>query len=149
MRALFAATALAVLSACATNVNFETDDSYRVVVSEGGDNFTWSARLNRLNREGKRVIIADNARCRSACTMLLAADDICVGANAVFGFHGSTAYAGDPRGDEYWTDFVASHYPPKLRAWFYGAAAHLRLSWVDLTGSQVSQLTGIPICSPS
>lgn len=58
--------------------------------------------------------------CASACTMYLAAKDVCVFPDARLHFHGPSSYgrrltAAD---FEYWSRVMADHYPPSLARWF-------------------------------
>ena len=133
---------IALVSACSTNT--EDEKSLYVGYDEGGVIGERAKEIQRLNKEGKQIIIGKNAFCLSACTMYLGADNVCVEPDAYLGFHGATAKT--EADSLYWTKFVASYYPPKLREWFYNSgASELKVAWKGLSGSEVADM-GVSLC---
>jgi len=133
------------LSAC--SINSEGRDALYVGYDEGGVIHNRAAQIDRLNAQGKQVVIGNGAVCISACTMYLGAENVCVKPNAYLGFHGAISF-GEPgvKDGEYWTDYMADYYPPALRDWFYrSGASDLKVVWMGLSGRQVAKM-GVPLC---
>jgi len=133
--------AFVLTSAC--TLHTEDDYTLQVHYDEGGVIGDRAKEINTLNKEDKKIVI--DGICISACTMYLVAEGVCVEPDAYLGFHGATAKTEED--SLYWTDFMASYYPPKLQDWFYSSgASDLKVSWKGLSGSEVAEM-GVPLCS--
>lgn len=100
-----------------------------------------------LSRSGKTVAILGE-HCLSSCTMLLALPNLCIHPKTVFGFHGPSDYGAQlpPVQFEYWSQIIASHYPPGLRSWYLREARFTLSGYYYLTGSQLAQHYGFDLC---
>lgn len=58
--------------------------------------------------------------CASACTMWLAARDVCIARDATLQFHGPSFWGLPlpPDQFDYWSSVIASHYPGTLADWY-------------------------------
>lgn len=80
-------------------------------------------QIKRLNAAGEQIRILGD--CRSACTMYLGADNVCVAPNASLWFHGAKPYDTKTPGiEERLNERIASMYPDFvakrfLRTWRY------------------------------
>ncbi len=97
-----------------------------------------SAFVDQLRRDGRQVEIRGQL-CLSSCTMFLGAGNVCVSPRTVFGFHGPSYYGRPlPAAQfEYWSDVMAQHYPPELRAsfmqdWRYHIKGYVSISGMEL-----------------
>ncbi len=102
--------------------------------------------ISRLISAKRRVEIRGRI-CLSSCTMYLGAGDICVDPNTRFGFHGPSYYGQplQPEYFEYWSDVIASHYPPTIQRWFMTRARYETQSYITLLGSELIR-HGVPQC---
>ncbi|WP_171208056.1 MULTISPECIES: hypothetical protein [unclassified Ruegeria] len=108
------------------------------------------ARVERLRQHGDRVEIRGRI-CLSACTLYLAADDVCVDADTMFGFHGPSLWglALDAASFEYWSQLIASQYPAPLRQWYLEVARHRVNGHHRLSGQQMIELGYAPCADPA
>lgn len=76
-------------------------------------------RAVRVAALGDREVRIEG-RCASACTMFLAAPNVCVTPDARLSFHGPSHFGIPlPRADfDYWSRVIANHYPESLSVWF-------------------------------
>jgi hypothetical protein len=88
----------------------------------GGIVATRAARVALIGDREVRI----EGRCASACTLYLAAPNVCVTPDAVLGFHGPSHWGFPlPRADfDYWSRVIARHYPPTLADWFMREGRH-------------------------
>jgi hypothetical protein len=88
----------------------------------GGIVATRAARVALIGDREVRI----EGRCASACTMWLAAPNVCVTSDARLSFHGPSHFGLPlPRADfDYWSGVLASHYPPSLAEWFMAIGRH-------------------------
>lgn len=92
--------------------------------------------LRRLNARQTRVEITAR-QCVSACTMLLAAENLCVSAQTRFRFHGASYLGLFPHPDRRVDQFLTAVYAGKSRTlarWFQENAAG-RMRFVSLRGA--------------
>lgn len=102
--------------------------------------------IERLKSAGKRVEIRGRI-CLSSCTMYLGAGDVCVKPDTRFGFHGPSYY-GRPLQKvhfDYWSEVLASHYPPAIKAWFMSDARHTKKGYHTVLGAELIR-HGVPAC---
>ena len=96
-------------------------DSRVLVVHDdaGGSVGDRALEIRRINALRVLVEIRGSV-CLSSCTMYLGAEDVCVGSDTVFGFHGpwNGEAALAPAFFEFWSEIMARHYSPALRSWF-------------------------------
>jgi len=149
MHKLFFATALAVLSACAVPTTYR-DGVTIVGASDGGFVEPVAQIVNAMYERGETVRIPDLPdlnHCWSACTLYLKVAE-CVGPTRQFGFH-AAMHAGLFLAERE-TRLIATYYPGDLRHWYLhqGGNRYDPTGIVPLSGVQVSQLTGIPLCEP-
>ena len=73
--------------------------------------------------------------CVSACTMYLAAPNVCVTRDARLGFHGPSFFGADlpPADFDYWSRVLARHYPPAIADWFMTTARYRTFGTYTLT----------------
>lgn len=103
-----------------TAFNVTADQSY------GGLIHWFVGYLDEINGSG-RLIRIETAECSSSCTLLLAADNICIGPETVFRFHGASFDYDTTRNTMSWAErreageFMAYYYDqvvPGLGDWF-------------------------------
>jgi hypothetical protein len=82
----------------------------------GGIVATRAARVALIGDREVRI----EGRCASACTMWLAAPNVCVTPDARLSFHGPSHFGLPlPQSDfDFWSRTIAAHYPPSLAEWF-------------------------------
>jgi hypothetical protein len=82
----------------------------------GGIVATRAARVALIGDREVRI----EGRCASACTMWLAAPNVCVAPDARLSFHGPSHFGLPlPRADfNYWSRVISNHYPESLAVWF-------------------------------
>ena len=112
----------------AVNANVRTIHSH-----EGGWITKHMAMIERAKETGEYVrlecdqlnLISLMVGCVSAATMWLGMprDQMCIGKNARFGFHGATGYGSKDASERVtlrrdWSAYMAGYYPPKLRRAF-------------------------------
>lgn len=104
----------------------------------GGVIGTRAEEISRLRFEKRRVEIRGGI-CLSSCTMYLGVGNICVSTDTRFGFHGPSYYGQPlaPEYFEYWSNVIASHYPPTIRNWFLSRARFEASSYTTLLGSEL------------
>lgn len=104
----------------------------------GGVIGTRAAEISRLKSANRRVEIRGNI-CLSSCTMYLGAGNICVSPDTRFGFHGPSYYGQplQPEHFEYWSDIIASHYPPTIQKWFMSRARYETSNYITLRGTEL------------
>lgn len=121
----------------------------RIVIGDdrGGLVSQRQAQVERLRQQGMRVEIRGQ-HCLSSCTMLLDLPNLCVHPRTRFGFHGPQGYGSPllPAQFEHWSQIIARHYPPRLRAWYLRVARHRVNGYHTLTGTQLSSVFGINLC---
>lgn len=134
----------------------EADTPYRpnALQAMGGDVKLFANRINKLNRQGRRVQI-DIYACASACTYFLLADRVCVGSRTVFQFHGpqhlAVALLSIP-GPTNWqaAEIMARDYNsrwPGLGDWFLERAAHKTgTQFTNVTGRALHDAFGMELC---
>ena len=111
----------------------------------GGSIAAYMARVDALNASHRRVEISGD--CRSACTLYLGADNLCVSQTAILRFH-RPSRPRQPLTDSQFDDFsrrMASYYPDPIRNWFLNSARHETRGTVALSGAVLIQL-GVPEC---
>jgi hypothetical protein len=106
-------------------------------------------RAARVATLGDREVRIEG-RCESACTMYLAAENVCVTPDARLGFHGPSFFGIPlPAGDfEYWSRVIASHYPDTLSDWFMRTGRHSQamqtISGADMVRNGWARECGTP-----
>lgn len=152
MRRLAFAAATLVLSGCITDEYRDEAGDLVIRHNDGGMIADMERRIDYLDFSDTPVRI--EGWCASACTMLLGAEDVCISPGATFAFHGPT----DPallflgpyvRSDrEEWLDRLTARYPPRLREWYFEAAADQFFgpAFIRLPAEKVQALTGVPYC---
>ena len=163
---MFKTIAAAVLAIAGTQVSAETftpTGGQRA----GGNVLKFIQRVEKLNERGVEVRL-DVPTCSSSCTLFLTADDVCVGANSRFKFHGPSAnwtgvvtiLTGVPMGlithgmDEAARAKVVERmgkvYDNRwqgLGDWFVkNAAQKFGYDFVTVKGSSLNASFGIPLC---
>lgn len=102
-------------------------------------------QIKELKASGQKVEL--RGACYSSCTMFLGLrDNVCVAANAQFGFHGPSFY-GIPQGQEWtkvWGEFIASYYPVAVQKW-YASEVMWSQSMRRLSGAELIRL-GVKEC---
>lgn len=111
---------------------------------DGGQLLAFLDRLAEYRRQGVHVRI--EGVCTSACTVVTAlpSDRVCVGSDAVLGFHQSFVQQDDAAEDsstrsDQASDYLMKLYPPRLRNWILrqgGLTEHMLL----LTGQELHKL---------
>jgi len=110
----------------------------------GGLVVEYIQRVTDHNEAGDRVELR-MLRCLSACTLLLAVDDVCVTKRGRFGFHGTDIRGKMNASTAQWDRVLAGMYPATLGDWFSAnAAGKRRVSW--LTGADLIRDYGIGEC---
>lgn len=112
----------------------------------GGIIGTRATEVRRLKAANRRVEIRGQI-CLSSCTMYLGAGNVCVSPNTRFGFHGPSYYGQplQPVHFEYWSEVLASHYPPAIKQWFMSNARHTKNGYHTLLGTELIR-HGVPSC---
>lgn len=103
--------------------------------------------INQLRAKGIRVELRGQV-CLSSCTMYLGLPNTCVFKGTTFGFHGPSYY-GTKLSDndfEYWSQVIASHYPPRLRNWFMSTARYKISDYYRVKGSELIRM-GVRECA--
>lgn len=117
-----------------------------VIRDDAGGRVDWRAeKIEKLRQSGQPVQL--RGECMSACTMYLALPQVCVAANATFGFHGPSFY-GIPLSDHdfnYWSDVIAAHYPAPIAEWYMAEARYSMNRTRRIRGSELIRM-GIPEC---
>lgn len=141
-----AVVCLAVVSASASVAPAQSG-AFIVGNDRGGIIGNRAAEVQRLNNAGRRVEIRGRI-CLSSCTMYLGAGDVCVSPDTRFGFHGPSYYGQPllPQHFEFWSEVLASHYPPTIRNWFMSTARHKQSGYYTVRGTELIR-HGIPSCS--
>ncbi len=115
-----------------------------VVTNDIGGRVDYRAnQIARLQEQGRPVII--DGHCASSCTMYLAIG--CITENARLVFHGPSFY-GIPLNAhdfEYWSLFIASHYPEPLAEWYMSEGRYRTQFSQPLDTAQLVQL-GATLC---
>jgi len=98
-----------------------------------------------IEQRGDSVRVSGH--CYSACTMYLALgpDRLCAEPGVMFGFHAATN-ARTGAALPLWTAVMATHYPEKVRNWFYDHAAHVTTGLVQLRGSDMIMMGFVSEC---
>jgi len=139
MKKLFSA-AIAAMSMFATPLLA----SPLVVTDDIGGRVDYRAnQIVRLQEQGRPVII--DGHCASSCTMYLAVG--CITENARLVSHGPSFY-GVPLNEhdfEYWSLFIASHYPEPLAEWYMSEGRYRTQFSQPLNTAQLVQL-GAALC---
>ncbi|GGH50100.1 hypothetical protein GVY41_05535 [Frigidibacter albus] len=117
-----------------------------VIRDDAGGRVDWRAeKIAKLRQSGQPVQL--RGECMSACTMYLSLPQVCVAANATFGFHGPSFY-GIPLNDydfNYWSQVIAAHYPAPIAEWFMTEARYSTNRTRRIRGSELIRM-GIPEC---
>lgn len=102
--------------------------------------------INQLRAQGIRVELRGEV-CLSSCTMYLGLANTCVFRGTTFGFHGPSYYGAklSENDFEYWSQVIASHYPPRLRNWFLTTARYKISDYYRVKGSELIRM-GVPEC---
>lgn len=82
--------------------------------------------------------------CISTCTMYLHLPAACVDPDTKFGFH-APSFFGIPGSGAKYVPIMVAYYPGGLKEWYMQNAAHRTLSWISLTGQELTQF-GIKLC---
>lgn len=155
-KAIAAAVALAIAG---TQVSAETFTP-RGARAAGGVLTEFEAHVIELNERGISVRL-DMPTCTSACTFYLVADDVCVGPDSLFKFHGPSnffvtmlfpfAHGMEENNRAVWIEYMRAIYAhrwPALGDWFVeNAADKFGVSTVDVRGQSLHDAFGIPLCS--
>ena len=119
-----------------------------MIRDDAGGRVDWrAAEIADLRQSGQPVEL--RGECMSACTMYLSLPQVCVAANATFGFHGPSFY-GIPLNDydfNYWSEVIAAHYPPAIAEWYMTEARFAvhrlrRISGAEMIRQGVQQCPG-------
>lgn len=80
--------------------------------------------------------------CYSSCTLYLGADDVCVGRDTSFGFHGPSRHGQTlpPAEFDHWSRVMAAHYSEPLRDWFWRQARFSVIGYYRISGAQLVAL---------
>lgn len=99
----------------------------RIGSDRGGTVIRYEEKIAAANARGARVQITGRI-CLSSCTMWLGADNVCVGADTIFGFHMPTRRGKRLKPDEhrYWAETIASYYPEHIRRWYLAGPGYSR-----------------------
>ncbi|MDO6588952.1 hypothetical protein DS901_13795 [Loktanella sp. D2R18] len=84
--------------------------------------------------------------CYSSCTLYLGADNLCISADTVFGFHGPSRHGRPLPPDEFehWSQVMAAQYRVPLREWFLETARHRITGYYRLSGTQLINMGYAP-----
>ena len=93
-------------------------------------------------RDNPCVVI--NGYCASACTLHLSAEDVCLGPDAVLGFHGPIV--SEEWQKHFYITLVAEHYPPKLREWYLNGPVYLGANEIALLTTDEAEALGVQVC---
>jgi len=144
MYKLLTLLSLVFLTACTVPV--AQHNGYVIVKdSEGGLLEHTRKRVVQMRRNNQTAILKQDF-CWSACTMYLSVAE-CVGSDTQFGFHSTTIVGLLP--SDYDTRVLSEYYPGKLKDWYLNTSASNYNPFgpsSTLTGTEVSKLTGIPVC---
>lgn len=113
----------------------------------GGVIGTRAQEVMQLKAENRRVEIRGGI-CLSSCTMYLGAGNVCVSPETRFGFHGPSYYGQPllPVHFDYWSEVLASHYPPAVRQWFLDRARHTTNGYHTVLGKELIR-HGVAACN--
>lgn len=140
------AAAVATAPAAAQAIRAPLDIQPLVIRDDAGGRVDWRAeKIAKLRQSGQPVQL--RGECMSACTMYLSLPQVCVAANATFGFHGPSFY-GIPLNDydfNYWSQVIAAHYPPAIAEWYMTEARFNTNRTRRIRGSELIKL-GYPEC---
>jgi hypothetical protein len=94
--------------------------------------------IDRANTSRTRIELRGRV-CFSSCTLYLGADDVCLSADTVFGFHGPSRHgrALPPAEFEHWSHAMAAQYRVPLRDWFLSTARYRTTRYYRVTGTQL------------
>lgn len=113
----------------------------------GGSLSARIATVEVLRASGEPVRIIGT--CASACTMYLGLPNACVSRRAVLAFHGpQTQFYGvglPQREFEAWSQIIADHYPPRIRAAYLRDWRYTTVGMVTLTGAEAIRM-GVRQC---
>lgn len=143
---------LAALTPSESAADARLDNALKVVIhnDRGGALQPRLDRLERFRRLGTEVEI--RGTCKSACTVYLALERVCVTRDAKVAFHGPQYADGSEMSEdefEYWTRLLASHYPRGIDSWFLRDARHVigGGNFLTLRGSELIRF-GVRECPP-
>lgn len=130
------------------------DDGY----SEGGDPAKYANRIWQANKAGVRFEIT-TAVCKSACTLFLAADEVCSSPWTVYKFHsakrgieslGGLLPVGNDEGNQMLAEWYGIRSPQLARDFLSNAAHRVVMSdWWDVPAPKALRDYGVPICRAS
>jgi len=94
-----------------------------------------------IKQSGQRVEIRGR-QCLSSCTMYLGLANLCVSPRTSFGFHGPSRYGKALKASEfeYWSQFIAGHFPPELRSWYLETARTRISGYYKISGRQLIRM---------
>lgn len=113
-----------------------------VVVSfdMGGSLQARQTEIRRMRQRGQRVEIL--GRCYSACTMYLGLPNVCVGPDAVLGFHGPRGAFGTLPQDafEHWSRIMSRSLRQPLQTWFMMQARYVAQGTLFVSGAKLIEM---------
>ena len=112
----------------------------------GGLVGTRASEITDLGARGIRVELRGEV-CLSSCTMYLGLAKTCVSRTTTFGFHGPSYYGAklNAQDFEYWSQVIASHYPPRLQSWFLSTARYKINDYYRVKGVELIRM-GVREC---
>ena len=99
--------------------------------------------LPRLEAVRDNPCVVISGFCASACTLHLAAPQVCIGRGATLGFHGPS---GAGRWRDYYVTVIADHYPPKLAEWYLSGPADLQSYELAILNADQAAALGVQVC---
>ncbi|EEX13393.1 conserved hypothetical protein [Citreicella sp. SE45] len=148
--ALMCFCALALPARGAPQYGFAGGSSVRVIGNDNGGRLKPRfAEIRALRSRGERVEIRGRY-CLSACTLYLGAGNVCVDPDTRFGFHGP-GYPSQPirrERFEYWSQRMATYYPPGVQGWFLSRARYVTSGYLTLMGADLIRM-GVSRCRDS
>lgn len=117
-----------------------------VVEDRGGLVLRYMKQIDALNE--RKVQISIIGDCRSACTLYLGADRVCVSRDAVLRFHGPRSFNGDPLPDaqfDLMSSIMADYYPEPIEEWFMETARYMMQGTIPISGEKLIEY-GVPEC---
>ena len=149
--AMWACCIVALFVAFSTCANAKTATIPEIIVvrdDRGGPLIERAKIVDAYRILGTRVQLR-RRYCLSACTLYLGLENTCISSNTVFGFHGPSSpmygIALPQRTFDYWSSFMADHYPEPLKSWFLESGRHRIVGFHSISGARLIEM-GIAEC---
>lgn len=144
--ALCLVAAVVAMPTCAAERAVAHAETVRIERDYGGSIAAYMREVDALRQRHLRVEIV--GECRSACTLYLGAENVCVSRSAALRFHGPSRPDAPltPRQFDAFSVRMAQYYPEPIRSWFLETARYRLTGTYTLTGPTLIRM-GVPECA--